>query len=142
VAEFCVPMRKGAILILFFALVVSSCAVGDFKEYSGQQQNWPVSKGVFVKNEYVLPVYYGYPPRPYRVIGYLDVKTARIRHNGVISFAARRAKELGADAIIAGPNISEDQQPDPNLPSFGGVTPKTDIAWFGRGSVVLVKWLR
>jgi hypothetical protein len=34
------------------------------------------------------------------VIGYLDATTAPIRHRGVIAFAARRAKELGADAII------------------------------------------
>jgi hypothetical protein len=34
------------------------------------------------------------------VIGYLDATTAPIRHRGAVAFAARRAKELGADAII------------------------------------------
>jgi hypothetical protein len=32
--------------------------------------------------------------------GYLDTTTAQIRHLGIVAFAARRAKELGADAII------------------------------------------
>src|SRR5690348_15253411 len=48
----------------------------------------------------LVPTYFGYPPRPYNVIGYLDATTAPIRHRGVVAFAARRAKELGADAII------------------------------------------
>jgi hypothetical protein len=47
------------------------------------------------------PAYiHSYPDRPYKVIGYLDAKTAPIRRRGVVSFAARQAKELGADAII------------------------------------------
>jgi hypothetical protein len=41
-----------------------------------------------------------YPDRPYSVIGYLDATTAPIRRRGVVAFAARRAKELGAGAII------------------------------------------
>ena len=54
----------------------------------------------FVNNTYVAPTYFGYPPRPYNLIGYLDATTAPIRHRGVVAFATRRAKELGADAII------------------------------------------
>jgi uncharacterized protein YbjQ (UPF0145 family) len=34
------------------------------------------------------------------VLGRLDATTAPIRRRGVVAFAARRAKELGADAII------------------------------------------
>ncbi len=34
------------------------------------------------------------------MIGYLDATTAPIRRRGVVAFAAQRAKELGADAII------------------------------------------
>jgi len=33
-------------------------------------------------------------------LGYLDATTAPIRGRGVVAFAARRAKELEADAII------------------------------------------
>ena len=82
------------------ALFLSGCALADFEPYSGQQQKWPTSPGTFVNNTYVVPIYFGYPPRAYNVIGYLDTTTAPIRHRGVVAFAARRAKELGADAII------------------------------------------
>lgn len=70
------------------------------EDFVGQQQNWPNSPGTFVNNTYEIPTYFGYPPRPYNVIGYLDATTAPIRHRGVVAFAARRAKELGAAAII------------------------------------------
>jgi hypothetical protein len=86
--------------LCFAALLLSGCAIADFEPYSGQQQNWPTSPGTFVNNTYAVATYFGYPPRPYNVIGYLDATTAPIRHRGVVAFAARRAKELGADAII------------------------------------------
>src|SRR5260370_23080479 len=44
------------------------CALADFEPYSGQQQNWPTSPGTFVNNTYVLPTYFGYPPRAHNVI--------------------------------------------------------------------------
>jgi hypothetical protein len=81
-------------------LLLSGCAIAEFHPYAGQQQNWPTSPGAFVDSQYVVPTFYGYPSRPYNVIGYLDATTAPIRRFGVVSFAARRAKELGADAII------------------------------------------
>jgi hypothetical protein len=65
------------------------CAIADFEPYSGQQQNWPTSPGTFVNTTYVVPTYFGYPPRPYNVIGYLDATTAPIRHRGVVAFAGR-----------------------------------------------------
>jgi hypothetical protein len=82
-------------------LVVSGCAIADFTTYSGQQQNWPTQPGSFVATQYAIPAYvHSYPDRPYNVIGYLDATTAPIRQRGVVAFAARRAKELGADAVI------------------------------------------
>jgi hypothetical protein len=86
-----------ALTTLFF----SGCAIGDFTSYSGQQQNWPTQPGSFVSTNYVIPAYvHSWPDRPYIVLGYLDATTAPIRRRGVVAFAARRAKELGADAII------------------------------------------
>jgi hypothetical protein len=53
------------------ALFLSGCAISDFEPYSGQQQTRPTSPGTFVNTTYVAPTYFGYPPRPYNVIGYL-----------------------------------------------------------------------
>ena len=87
--------------MLLASLLVSGCAIGDFTPYSGQQQNWPTQPGSFVTTKYVIPAYiHSWPNRPYTVLGYLDATTAPIRRRGAVSFAARRAKEFGADAII------------------------------------------
>jgi hypothetical protein len=94
-------MAKNLFCYLSVATLLSSCAIADFTPYSGQQQNWPTQPGSFVATQCVIPAYIGsYPNRPYNVIGYLDATTAPIRSRGVVGFAARRAKELGADAII------------------------------------------
>ena len=87
--------------LLAFVMLLSGCAIADFTPYFGQQQNWPTQPGSFVATQYAIPAYiYGYPSRPYTVIGYLDATTAPIRRRGAVAFAARRAQELGADAII------------------------------------------
>ena len=100
------PMTKISIpamiplTFLISAAVLSSCATADFKPYVGQQQDWPTAPGAIMDTKYVVPVYYGPPPRPYKIVGYLDATTAPVRRRGVVSFAARRAKEMGGDAII------------------------------------------
>jgi hypothetical protein len=93
--------RRLVIAAALITTFVSGCAIPDFTTYSGQQQNWPTQPGAFVATQYAIPAYiHSYPDRPYNVIGYLDATTAPIRRRGVIGFAARRAKELGADAIV------------------------------------------
>jgi hypothetical protein len=136
------------------ALLLSGCAIADFEPYSGQQQNWPTSSGTFVNTTYVVPTYFGFPPRPYSVIGYLDATTAPIRHRGVVGFAARRAKELGADAIIV---LSHGTQYAGTISSgdaftsgqfygngFSATTTATGSStplFFGKASIILIKWL-
>jgi hypothetical protein len=135
------------------ALLLSGCALADFEPYSGQQQNWPTSPGTFVNNTYVVPTYFGYPPRPYNVIGYLDATTAPIRHRGVVAFAARRAKELGADAIIVlshGTEYAGTISTGSAFTSgqfygsgFNATTTGTGFSGplvFGKASIILIKW--
>jgi hypothetical protein len=92
---------KNLSMLCIVAAVFSGCAAADFTPYSGLQQNWPTQPGGFVSMNYVIPVYiYSWPSHPYIILGYLDARTAPIRRRGVLAFAARRAKKLGADAII------------------------------------------
>jgi hypothetical protein len=93
--------------VLFFALLLAACAEADFKPYVGQQQDWPTAPGAIVDTRHVVPVYYGALPRPYRVLGYLEATTAPVRRRDTINFSARRAKEMGGDAIIV---LSEGSQ--------------------------------
>jgi len=77
----------------------SGCAIGDFTSYSGQQQIGQLSQ-VIRFDEYVIPAYVHSCRSPVHRIGYLVEQRHRIRRRGVVAFAARELKELGADAII------------------------------------------
>lgn len=136
------------------AVVFSGCAIADFTSYSGQQQNWPTQPGAFVATEYAIPAYiHSWPNRPYVVMGYLDATTAPIRRRGVVSFAARRAKELGADAIIvmqqgqeyAGTigNSSAFTSGNVYNNGFAATTSGTSFSaplFFGKAQVLAIKW--
>src|SRR5262245_11203949 len=87
-------------LAIVLAALLTGCAVADCTPYHGAPQNGPTASGAFGNNQYAVPAYYGYPPRPDIVLGYLDATTAPIRRRGVVAFAAQRAKETGSDAII------------------------------------------
>ena len=73
-------MKPASRLVTFFiaaiAAALTGCATADFTPYVGAQQNWPTAGGAFVSNRYVVPAYYGLPPSPYVVLGYLDATTA------------------------------------------------------------------
>jgi len=87
------------------------------------------------------------------LIGYLDATTAPIRHRGVVAFAARRAKELGADAIIvlshgtqyAGPVSTGRAFTSGQVygSGFNATTTGTSFSGplvFGRASIIMTKW--
>src|ERR1700678_228702 len=92
-----------AVLALFFTAIcfVGCWAAGDYHAYVGEQKKGPTATGSYADTVDGIPVFYSFPPRPYVVLGYLEAKTAPIRRHTRFSFAARRAKDLGADAIIA-----------------------------------------
>ena len=88
-------------LLPFVLFLLSGCGTTTFYPYVGQQHNWPTSPGAFTKPGTTIPVYYGWPPRPYIVLGFIDAVQGRPRFApDVIELAAEKAKELGADAIV------------------------------------------
>src|SRR5882724_10807144 len=101
-------MKSNPTLVSVFAwlslvsvtLLLEGCATSDFKPYSGAQQDWPTAPGGFMETKYDVPTYYGPPPRPYEVLGFLEATTAPIRRRGVVRYAAVQAKKLGGDAIV------------------------------------------
>lgn len=93
-------MSTRIVVAVIAALLLEGCATADFTPYSGNQQNWPVASGAFVDTKYDVPVYHGSPDRPYRVVGYLSADTAPVRRFAVVAFMARRAHEVGGDALI------------------------------------------
>ena len=86
--------------VCLVAVLCSGCAWARFRPSEGAQQNWPTAPGANVERSHGIPVYFGPQPRRYKVIGMIDATTAPVRRNGVVAFAARRAREIGGDAII------------------------------------------
>jgi hypothetical protein len=93
----------------------------------------------------------GDPQRPFNVIGYLDATTAPIRHRGVVAFAAWRAKELGADAIVALSHGTEHAQTISTCSAFtsgrffgsGFDATRTGFSCplvLGKASIIMIKW--
>src|SRR4030095_1144874 len=63
------------ILLLLPILLLLGCAEDShFIAYQGAQQNWPTAPGSMVETKFAVPVYYGLPPRKYRVMGELTAE--------------------------------------------------------------------
>lgn len=92
-----------ASIITFFAalmFLITACAPKRFSEFTGRE-NWQVTEGAMAEHSYAVPVYKGWPDKPYRVLG--SIRFANPRNewkDGDTSHAARIAKSRGGDAII------------------------------------------
>jgi hypothetical protein len=130
------------ICLLIIVTELCSCAGVEFHAWEGQQQKWPTSAGALVENRYAVPTYYGHPPRAYTVIGVIRSSTKRVNRFAILSYAANRAKVLGADAILAMPRTSESETANPFANGLGPVlAPTTDRGFFSaKASVVAIKW--
>jgi len=96
-------------------IVLAGCASHEYMPYMGAQQNWPTAPGAFVQMKSGVPVYYGFPPRPYIVLGRLEEKSHGRWADAVNDAAQAIKKEQGGDAIIV---LSHRDQADGSV-SFG-----------------------
>jgi hypothetical protein len=135
--------RAPSVLALFCVMLclVGCWAAGDYHAYMGEQKKWPTSTGSYADTVEGVPIFYSFPPRPYVVLGYLEAKTAPIRRHTRFSFAARRAKDLGADAIIA---LNKDGQNKELAETFGvHLDPDSSSSdFFGAAEAVLIRWVK
>ena len=95
-------------------------------------------------------LFYELPKSSHTVIGYLDATTAPNRRFGIVSFVARRAKELGADAVII---LNKEGQPVGSVSTgssftnvFGNTAMTTGNSMsfpivFGKAAVIMIKWV-
>jgi hypothetical protein len=63
-------MRPLSILLLCFTL---GCATVSYSPYVGDQPECPTSPGAFVKVVRGMPIYRGYPNKPYIILGHLSI---------------------------------------------------------------------
>jgi len=99
-------MTKDFLRLLSVALLsgmVCSCSHTRFSEYTGKRSNmfWPVSKGTMAETTFSVPVYRGWPEKPYEVIGSVRFDEPRkYWDDGIISMVASAGKRHKGDAII------------------------------------------
>ena len=137
--QFSKPILAGVMLLMAFSGCGVGWATGDYKPYVGEQENWPVGKGAYSDSNTALPTFYGFPPYPYEVMGYLDATTAPSRRFYRIEFAAKRAKDIGADAII----VLNKDGPNQELANAFNIhlDPESSSGdFFGKARVILVRW--
>lgn len=89
------------IVIAFVALSLSGCSFIQFYPYEGVQKKWPTSEGSFADTGGKVPVYIGFPPRPYTLLGMVNSNFAA----DAPQWAKRnqwchQAKKFGADAVV------------------------------------------
>jgi hypothetical protein len=74
----------------------------DFVPYEGSQAGWKTSPGAMVDRRYRLPVYHGWPPKPYVVIGKISVSGAGgfTQTESAVRDAVATAQKHGSQAVI------------------------------------------
>jgi hypothetical protein len=85
------------------SIVLAGCADVDFIAYEGTQAKWGVSRGALVDRRFDLPVYHGKPPRPYQLLGVVNVSGAlgfTDQDRPALKRAVAEAKRHGGDALI------------------------------------------
>jgi hypothetical protein len=90
---------KKVFCLIPLAVLLSGCAFPTWSPYSGVQKDWPTSDGAFTSPGTAIPVFDGLPPKPYTVLGRLDIWTANALVN-LRQRAASAAKSQGADAVL------------------------------------------
>jgi hypothetical protein len=100
-------------LVGFLALVaLTGCEGMRFSQYSGEQRTWPTG-GALADAVYDVPVYRGWPERPYEVLGFVQFSNPNTDWNrGDLKQAARQAQEAGGDAMLL---ISKGADPSPTV---------------------------
>ena len=92
-------MKRFLVLISLLCLL-AGCAIDHHTEMLCHAV-WPTSKGAVADRSYDVPVFYGWPQRPYHVIGLTQLTSRRHEwKSSEIARAARLAKGFGQDALI------------------------------------------
>ena len=82
-------------MLTLLVAVACGCTEADFHPYSGAQGSNPTAVGSFIDTKYAVPVYYGYPPRGYRVLGEMETETrGRFRNAWQLPLTEHLSMEL------------------------------------------------
>lgn len=129
-----------AAVLAITAILLAGCADVEFVPYQGSQQNWAVAPGALVDSKYGLPMYRGAPPRPYVVMGMIDVSGARgyTPEASAVEDAVHDARSRGADAVILLDRGADFSGSTTIMPMGYGYTARSHRE--GHARVIAIKW--
>ena len=61
--------RNTAFSVAVLTILAAVCSPIRYSEYTGKKTIWPTSSGTMSETSYRIPVYRGWPERPYKVLG-------------------------------------------------------------------------
>lgn len=125
------------LILPLFALValltLTGCEGMKYAPYGGPQSSWPTGTSL-TDGVYDVPVYRGWPEKPYDVLGFIQFDNPNIDWNrGDAMAAAAEAKKAGGDAMIL---IAKGNDPSPTIAS----TRQQLGLDAGRTVGVVIKW--
>src|SRR5437773_1008055 len=86
--------------------VTAGCTSMRYSEYTGHDASsylgtWPIGSGAMAETSYAIPVYRGWPEKPYQVLGSLSFPDPNKGwDDGIVSAAAHEAIHHKGNAII------------------------------------------
>jgi hypothetical protein len=93
-------MKHFTLTLCLAACVLTGCAPFRYSEFTGHQV-WPTGPGTMADNGYPVPVYRGWPEKPYKVIGSIQFADPGAGwDDGDTKRAARLAKKKKGDALV------------------------------------------
>lgn len=99
-------LARPGLFVLALALFANGCTPLRYSVYTGKQGNlpigiWPIGSGTMAETSHAVPVYRGWPEKPYRVLGSIRFEDPnKYWDGGVVDMVASMAKHQGGDAII------------------------------------------
>lgn len=97
---------------------------------------WPVGSGTMAETSYRVPVYRGWPERPYKVLGSIRCEDPnKYWDDGVISMAASMGKSKGGNAIIIR------QGSEFGVGKITGMKNDPSVFTYNQTTALVIRWL-
>ncbi|MCZ7635832.1 MAG: hypothetical protein M5U12_07165 [Verrucomicrobia bacterium] len=88
------------LLAALLMVLLTGCDTMTFSQYSGGDRVWPTGSA-FTEGVFAVPVYRGWPEKPYTVLGLVQFENPNVDWNrGDMMQAAKKAQAAGGDALI------------------------------------------
>jgi hypothetical protein len=94
------PMKVRTLIPLAAVVLVTACTTTRFLPYTGAQSDWPTAAGALAEERDGMPVYHGLPPKPYDILGRLELERLNRLAPNTLTKAVSEARKRGGDAVM------------------------------------------